>query len=77
MPLPQRRVEDRIRQLCAKAAATDGDIEPIVEELSQLLHRTIEHMRKGATNLLVERKPLLEPRRRANDNYPLTRKIPS
>jgi hypothetical protein len=69
MFLPQRRVEDRIRQLCAKtAASTDADLEKVLEELSQLLHRTIEHMRKGATYLLVEKKPLLEPRRRANDN---------
>ena len=69
MPPPQRRIEDRIRELCAKTvAADDADLEQALEELSQLLHRTIEHMRKGATTLLVERKALLEPRRRANDN---------
>jgi hypothetical protein len=67
MPPPQRRIEDRIRELSAKAAATDGDLEPALE-LYELLQRTIEHLRKRATSLLVERKPLLEPRRRANDN---------
>jgi hypothetical protein len=69
MPHPQRRIEDRIRELCAKAgAAIDGDdLEPTLEELSQLLHATIQHMRKRATSLLIERKRLLEPRRRAND----------
>ena len=69
MSPPQRRIEDRIRELCAKAvAATDGDREPALLELSNFLRRTIEHMRTSATNLLVERTPLREPRRRANDN---------
>lgn len=69
MPPPQRRIEDRIRELCEKVvAATDGDLEAALRELSQLLRGTIEHMRKDATSLLVERKPLLEPRRRSTDN---------
>jgi hypothetical protein len=69
MSPPQRRIEDRIRELCAKAKpATNDDLEPILQELSQLLRGTIEHMRKGAITLLVEGKPLSEPRRRANDN---------
>jgi len=69
MPSPQRRIEDRIRELCGKAvAATDGDLGPALEELSQLLRGTIEHMRTSATKLLVEGAPLPEPRRRANDN---------
>jgi hypothetical protein len=68
MPPPKRRIEDRIRELCSKAVATpNGDLEPTLEELSQLLHGTIEHMRKRATSLLIERKRLLEPRRRTND----------
>ena len=69
MSPPHRRIEDRIRELCSKAVtATDADREPVLLELSHLLRGTIEHMRTNATNLLVERKPLLEPRRRANDN---------
>jgi hypothetical protein len=69
MSSPQRRIEDRIRELCASAkTATNGDLEPILQELSQLLRGTIEHMRKRATSLFVEGKPLSEPRRRANDN---------
>ena len=68
MSPPQRRIEDRIRELCAKAAsATNGDLEPTLQELSQLLRETVEHMRKSATRLLVEGTPLSEPRRRAND----------
>jgi len=68
MAPPQRRVEDRIRELCAKTITNTGDLEPALRELSQLLRETIEHMRLSATRLLVEGKPLSEPRRRANDN---------
>ena len=69
MPPPQRRIEDRIRELCEKVvAATDDDLESALQELSQLLRATIEHMRESATSLLVEGKPLLEPRRREHDN---------
>jgi len=67
MPPPQRRIEDRIRELCAKAAINTDDLEPALQELSQLLRETIKHMRLSATKLLVEGKPLSEPRRRAND----------
>ena len=69
MSPPQRRIEDRIRELCANAAgATDGDLERALQELTQLLRGTIEHMRESATSLLVKGKPLSEPRRRATDN---------
>ena len=69
MSPPQRRIEDRIRELCAKVVAvTDGDLEPALQELSQLLRTTIVHMRESATKLLVEAEPLIEPRRRSTDN---------
>jgi len=69
MPLPQRRIEDRIRELCVKAVtSTEPDLEPALQELSQLLRGTIQHMRESATRLLVEGTSLSEPRRRANDN---------
>ncbi len=69
MSPPSRRIEDRIRDLCANAAvATDGDLELLLQELSQLLRTTVEHMRESATKLLIEGAPLSEPRRRANDN---------
>ena len=70
MSPPQRRIEDRIRDLCAKAVdATGGDLEPALQELSQLLGGTIKHMRESETRLLIEGTPLPEPRRRANDNH--------
>lgn len=69
MSPPNRRIEDRIRDLCARVAvATDGDLEPVLQELLQLLRTTVEHMRESATKLLIEGVPLPEPRRRANDN---------
>ncbi len=69
MRTPQRRVEDHIRELCAKIlAATDGDLEPALQELTELLRGTIRHMRKSATSLLVDGTSLPEPRRRATDN---------
>ena len=69
MSLPQRRVEDRIRELCAQAkTATNGDLEAVLRELSQLLRETIEHLRKCAKSLLVEGKPMFEPRRRSTDD---------
>jgi hypothetical protein len=67
--LSQRRIEDRIRELCAKAVvATDDDLEPALQELLQLLGGTIEHMRNSAASLLVRREALVEPRRRSTDN---------
>ena len=69
MSPPQRRIEDRIRELCAKAvASSDADLEPALQELSQLVRRTIEHMRESAKRLLVEGTPLSERRRRVTDN---------
>jgi len=69
MSPPSRRIEDRIRDLCVKAAAaTDGDLEAVLQEVSQLLRTTVEHMRESARKLLIEAAPLPEPRRRANDN---------
>lgn len=68
MSPPQRRIEDRIRELCAMTMTNTGELQPALQELSQLLRETIEHMRLSATRLLVEGKPLSEPRRRASDN---------
>jgi hypothetical protein len=68
MARPQRRVEDRIRELCARVVTAKGDLEPPLQELSQLLRGTIEHMRESATRLLIKGTPLPEPRRRSTDN---------
>ena len=68
MSASQRRVEDRIRELCANAvSAPDGDLEAVLQELARLVRGTIDHVRKSATSLLIEGKALAEPRRRTND----------
>lgn len=66
---PRRRIEDRIRELCATAVtAAEGELEPALRELSLLLGATIEHMRNSAARLLIAGTPLSEPRRRSGDN---------
>jgi hypothetical protein len=47
--MPPRRLEDRIRQLCAKAvAAPESDLEPVITELKVALHEHTERLRKLA-----------------------------
>jgi hypothetical protein len=47
--MPSRRLEDRIRQLCAKAvAAAESDLEPVITELKVALHEHTERLRKLA-----------------------------
>ena len=47
--MPSRRLEDRIRQLCAKAvAAPESDLEPVITELKLALHEHTERLRKLA-----------------------------
>ena len=47
--MPSRRLEDRIRQLCAKAvAAAESDLEPVITELKLALHEHTERLRKLA-----------------------------
>jgi hypothetical protein len=47
--MPSRRLEDRIRELCAKAvAAPESDLEPVIGELKVALHEHTERLRKLA-----------------------------
>lgn len=58
-----RRLEDRIRELCAKTLTAQGaaDLEPILSELNSALHQHMERLRKTAGSKLV---------RRADDSFP-------
>lgn len=60
-----RRIDDRIRQLCA-VAATDDDSEPFLQELLQLVHVKSERLRTRAARLLLNSEHL-EPERRSTD----------
>ena len=55
MSIPQRRIDDHIQDLCVKAqAASEDDLQPILQELSQLLHQKIERLRGRAARLLLK-----------------------
>ena len=49
--MPSPRLEDRIRELCAKAVASDdadADFPTVVAELRAAMHEHIENLRKNA-----------------------------
>jgi hypothetical protein len=52
-----RRLEDRIRELCAKAIAAPGgdELEPALSELKAALHEHTERLRQLAAKKLVPR----------------------
>jgi predicted trehalose synthase len=48
------RIEERIRELCAKAlAAPEGEMNPILGELKTALHEHTKYLRQLATKALV------------------------
>ena len=62
--VPTRRLEDRIRQLCADAVAASAsasDLEPVITELKVALHEHTERLRKLAASKLALNIPLEEP----------------
>lgn len=67
MPVPQRRIDDRMRKLCVKAqSATDGDLQPILQELLVLIRQKDERLKRRAARLLLKGEHL-EPERRSTD----------
>jgi hypothetical protein len=55
MSIPQRRIDDRIQDLCVRVqAASDDDLQPMLQELLQLLHQKIERLRGRAARLLLK-----------------------
>jgi hypothetical protein len=57
--VPSRRLEDHIRELCARAVAAPGDeLEPILSNLKACLHEHAERLRQlAAARKLVPRIP--------------------
>jgi predicted trehalose synthase len=52
--MPSRRLEDRIRQLCAKAAsAPASEVGAVLEELKAALEEHTKRLRQMAANKLV------------------------
>lgn len=55
--MPSRRLEDRVRQLCAKAITARGpELERTLEELQAALHEHIGKMRKMTAEKLLGKK---------------------
>jgi hypothetical protein len=61
MPSP-RMMEDKIRQLCARAiAAGDDDLKDAISELQAALREHTQNLRKTLIEQLVDRKDLRPP----------------
>jgi hypothetical protein len=52
--MPSRRLEDRIRELCAKATATKDqqELEIILTELRSAMHEALQRVRRRAIAIL-------------------------
>jgi hypothetical protein len=59
--LPSRRLEDRIRELCAQAIDASGsDFHPVLEELKLALREHTSRLRKLAVQKLAPKKDLAD-----------------
>lgn len=68
MRVPQRRIDDRLLKLCAKAkAARDGDSRPILQEILKLVHQKNERLKRRAARLLLNGEHLEGERRQTNN----------
>jgi hypothetical protein len=53
-----RRLEDRIRDLCAKTvSAPEGELEPIISDLKAALREHTQRLRKLAAAKLIRKRP--------------------
>lgn len=58
-----RRLDDRIRHLCAQIAeASNGELESVLQELLGAIHEKIERLRSLALNQLLGGRPPKERR---------------
>ena len=67
MRLPQRRIDDRLVKLCAKAkAARDAESRAILQEILQLVHQKNERLKRRAARLLLNGEHLEGERRKTD-----------
>lgn len=59
--IPTRRLDDRIREICARIAVagrdpstTDQEVEALLQKLMDAIHRKVERMRIIAVNKLLQ-----------------------
>jgi|SRR5579872_52922 len=68
--VPQRRIDDRLRALCAKLKVVpEHDFESVLQELLELVHQTNERLKRRAARLFLKGDHL-EPERRASMQLP-------
>jgi len=65
VPIPQRRIDDRIRELCAqlKTASAD-DLQSILKQLLTLVHQKSDRLRRRGARLLLSGEHLEGERRK-------------
>ena len=70
MALPQRRIDDRLRALCAKLPAVpEHEFETVLQELLELVHQVNERLKRRAARLFLKGDHP-EPERRASMQLP-------
>ena len=66
MSVPQRRIDDRLRRVCAKALTADGGkLEALRQELLTLVHQKMERLKTRAARLLLNGEHLEGERRKS------------
>ena len=65
--MPSRRLEDRIRELCAKLVEDPEDPLPLIRELRAALREHARRMETFARQKLVDRSPIAD---RRQHSYP-------
>ena len=64
--VPSRRIDDRIRDLCAKVASSEGnDYEPTISELNAALREHTDRLRKMAAESLAKKAAPVKDRRKS------------
>ena len=64
--VPSRRIDDHIRDLCAKVAHSDGnDYEPTLSELKAALREHADRLRKMAVQSLAKKAAPFKDRRKS------------
>jgi hypothetical protein len=68
MSTHSRRLEDHIRELCAKIAASEksDDVPPMIAELRAALHQAVERLRTRAAAALSRQTEYPEDRRKTS-----------
>jgi hypothetical protein len=64
--MPSRRLEDRIRELCAMLAQDPQDPLPLIRELREALREHARRLESFAKEKLVNRNPIADRRRRSS-----------